>query len=118
MTHVSPQILKEQNSESEAKIVSMRRDITSLQDKVERLHKASSEDERTRMKMEEMKRNFERTKASQLEEKTKLSTDLDKVQTKMKLSHSSFSFLFCSSDTNMPQTLLTHSERRPQNIYS
>lgn len=72
-------ILKEQINENEDKIVSMRREITALQDKVDRLQKATSDDQHTKLKMDEMKRNYERTKALINDDKTKLSTELDKA---------------------------------------
>ncbi|XP_041468189.1 serine/threonine-protein kinase MRCK alpha-like isoform X2 [Lytechinus variegatus] len=72
-------ILKEQINENEDKIVSMRREITTLQDKLERLQITNTEDQHAKMKMDDMKRNYERTKALINDDKTKLSQELDKT---------------------------------------
>ncbi|XP_030854470.1 serine/threonine-protein kinase MRCK alpha isoform X2 [Strongylocentrotus purpuratus] len=76
---IEEKILKEQVNENEDKIVSMRREITSLQDKLGRLQTTSTEDQHAKMKMDDMKRNYERTKALINDDKTKLSQDLDKT---------------------------------------
>ncbi|XP_072165583.1 serine/threonine-protein kinase MRCK alpha-like [Diadema setosum] len=70
-------ILKEQISENESKIVSMRREITTLQDKLERSQKDSSQDQLDRIN--EMKRKHERERSLLIEEKTRLGAELDRI---------------------------------------